>query len=1018
MSKFCTVCGNPLPDDAEFCNKCGNRQPSVQASSSAPQRQQVQYSQPVPPAQQKQQQPIPPAQQARQQAAQNSQSWSQPARQRASSPQQATQQWNQQRTAQGQPWAVPVPKKKGGCLKRLVAVALVVALLFTGFVKPGFILKWIRGDGGDPTVNTGAVVIDPTQPSDPAVKPDPGDTVVLGSSKPISAAPCPGVTVSAPENAFWQNTEIRMTPVTEADATLLNTVSALQEEGYMAIAGWEVDAGLADDEVIPGTYSVSLDLKTLGISEVFNDYLCVYRVADDGSYYQYASRVENGKLIYSADQNSITLLVVGDWLLRGIIVTGLIYYGYPIVKNWYAQEFTAPMKYFYDSGKKKAELTCSNKYGSYILRWAPADLGIDEEANMKKMEELAAKYRARAKELYKQYEEEKLFNASSILDIFSRNKTVDEVVLDAIKADPEYQKLQKEISLPDTVDYAIGCIDMSYKYLKEQEYMKVPTNVVEITSTSAGGNLATSMSRKVKTPWVEINLGALQAGGQTARDTFLITMVHEMLHVCQRGYRYFWTDSVRFDEMTAIVVERRAALHFQAAGIIDWDSKMEMNPTSYWSCLKLPIDKYYAPDGSTLVMQHEGYNLGEFVAFLEERTGRHMWGGRMMNAVSSVKEGGISAPLMKLFDLSPVEFNTCYKLFIRANKNALSTQFYKNEKEYDPYPYVWIEKGVAYHTEVRPEGPYCSAIRGFIQKQITPMILLMVPDAGFSADLPGTQLLPADSFTLFTKGAYIPAISNEALDAMRRHRNILEITAELNNVGDRNGYYIYVLDKTKVPAMKEDKDDLVFSFPELSPAANTKVIDGFLLTIQTPGGGKIEKEIPNSFFKKEYKLAKEDFFKNEKPEVDEIPLSFTLCEYVLTADGTKLMGEVSDSFSFTIHRKMVNDLDKFTDMWVPVQITWEKIKPGDWVLGLIYIEEDNEFGEYEGYYDSWNTSKSRWLEIKYFDYDPKTGILTIDFDKNVPDKAHGVATFRINGAGHLEMTNDGGTYEFYRAPKN
>ena len=1009
MSKFCIKCGNPLPDEAVFCTKCGSPQPAVQGSASAPQRQQAQPSQ-----------PIPPAQQARQQAAQNNnQNWSRPAGQRVSTPQQAAQQWNVQQTAQGQPWAVRAPKKKGGCLKRVVAVGLVVALLFTGFVKPGFILKWIRGIGGDSGGGTGAVVIDPSLPgTEPSVKPDPGDTVVLGSSKAVNASPCPGITVTAPKNAFWQDTEIRMTPVTEADKTLLNTVAALEEEGYMAIAGWEVDAGLADDEVIPGSYSVTLDLKALGISEVFSDYLCVYRVADDGSYYQYASRVENGKLTYSADQNSITLLVVGDWILRGLIVTGIIYYGYPIVKNWYNAEFTAPMKYFYDAKKKMSELSCSNKYGSYTLRWAPADLGIDEEANMKKMEEISAKYRARAQELYKQYEEDKLFNASNILNIFSRNKTVDEVVLEAIQKDPEYLKLQKEINLPDTVDYAVGCIDMAYKYLKEEEYMKIPTNVVEITSTSAGGNLATAMSRKVKTPWVEVNLGAVKNGGQAARDTFLVTMVHEMLHVCQRGYRYFWTDSVRYDEMTAIVVERRAALHFKSKGIIDWDSKMEMNPTSYWSTLKLPIDKYYAPGDNTLVMQHEGYNLGEFIAFLEERTGRIMWGGRMMNAISSVKEGGISAPIMKLFDLNPTEFATCYKLFIRANKNALSKQYRENEKEYDPYPYTWIEKGKAYHTEVRPEGPYSSAIRGFIQKQITPMILLMVPDGGFASDLPDTQLLPADQFTLFTKGAYIPALSDSALDSQKRHRNILELTAGLNNVGDRNGYYIYVLDKTKTPAMKEAKDDLVFTFPELSPAANTKVIDGFLLTIQTPRGGKIEKEIPNSLFKSEYKLAKEDFFKNAKPDEDEIKLDFTLCEYVLTADGTKLMGEVSDHFSFTIHRQMVNDLAKFTDMWIPVQITWEKIKPGDWVLGLIYLEEDNEFGEYEGYYDQWNTAKSRWLEIKYFDYDPKTGVLTIDFDKNAPGKASGTATYRINSAGHLEMTNSGGTFEFYRAPKD
>ena len=95
MSKFCIKCGNPLPDEAVFCTKCGSPQPAVQGSASAPQRQQAQPSQ-----------PIPPAQQARQQAAQNNnQNWSRPAGQRVSTPQQAAQQWNVQQTAQGQPWA-------------------------------------------------------------------------------------------------------------------------------------------------------------------------------------------------------------------------------------------------------------------------------------------------------------------------------------------------------------------------------------------------------------------------------------------------------------------------------------------------------------------------------------------------------------------------------------------------------------------------------------------------------------------------------------------------------------------------------------------------------------------------------------------------------------------------------------------------------------------------------------------------------------------------------------------------
>lgn len=976
MSKYCLKCGSLLPDEAEFCTKCGAEQKEV-AEKPAKTGRGYEVRQPGPGRPLKSQ-PAPP---------------------------------------QGK------PAKKGGCLMKLLLPVLLLVFLYTGFVEPGFFNNTPPIDPGSHTragASTKAANPKESKPADPGeTRPaDPGDTVKTGSSKAIQASPCEGVSVSAPRDAFWQDTEIKMEPLTQVDESLLKTVSSLEEDGYQAIAGWEVNAGLEDDEVIPGSYTVSLDLKTLGISEIFHDYLCVFRVAQDGSYYQYASRVENGKLIYSADQNSITLLVVGDWLLRGLIVTGIVYYGYPIVKNWYEQEFTAPMKYYYDANKKMAELNCSNRYGSYILRWSPTDLGIDEEANIKKMEELSAKYRGRAQELYKAYEEEKLFNATNILNIFSRNKSVDEVVLEAIQKDPEYQRLQKEIHLPDTVDYAIGCIDMSYKYLKEQEYMKVSTSVVEISSTSGGGNLATAMSRKIKTPWVQINLKSVQDGGQTARDTFLVTMTHELLHVFQRGYRYWWTDSVRFDEMTAIVVERRAASHYQMAGIIDWDSKMEMNPTDYWSTLKLPIDKYYAPGDDTTVMQHEGYNLGEFVAFLEERTGKTMWGGRMMNAVSSIKEGGISAPLMKLFDLTPQELNSFYKLFTRTNKNAFSQQFYKNEKEYDPYPYTFIEKGGHYHTEVCPEGPYSTAIRGFIQKQLIPMTLLMVPDGGFASDLPGTQLIPADSYSLFTKGAYIPSVSQEALDAANRHRNILEITAELGSVGDRNGYYLFVLDKTKTPALNEDEENLIFKFPELSAPANTKIIDGFLLSILTPGGGRSEKEISNSFFKTEFKLAKEEFFKDAEPDVGEIPLSFTLCEYVLTADGTKLMGEVSDEFSFTIHREVQNDLSKFTDMWIPVDIPWEKFKTSDWVLGLIYLEEDNEFGEYEGYASGWSTARSRWLEIKYFDYDPKTGILTIDFEKNAPDKATGTATFRINGAGHLEMTNSGGTFEFYRAPKD
>ena len=121
---------------------------------------------------------------------------------------------------------------------------------------------------------------------------------------------------------------------------------------------------------------------------------------------------------------------------------------------------------------------------------------------------------------------------------------------------------------------------------------------------------------------------------------------------------------------------------------------------------------------------------------------------------------------------------------------------------------------------------------------------------------------------------------------------------------------------------------------------------------------------------------------------------------------------------FELHKNPVNDLSKFNGMWIPMEISLDKIKDTDWVLGLIYLEDDNEFGEYEGTVKGWSTARSRWLEIKYFDYDEKTGVLTIDFEKNNPDKGIGTATFKINSSGHLVMTNRGGEYEFYRAPND
>ena len=199
----------------------------------------------------------------------------------------------------------------------------------------------------------------------------------------------------------------------------------------------------------------------------------------------------------------------------------------------------------------------------------------------------------------------------------------------------------------------------------------------------------------------------------------------------------------------------------------------------------------------------------------------------------SAQNAGVSVPLMKTFGLSEAELETYYKLWARTNKTKFAAHFNSGESAYEPNTPTVIEKGGVYKTIVAPEGSYSSEIRAFKQKNDDPMILLLVPNGGFSSDLPGTQLVPLDGFEQFTKGVYIPALESGTIKSLRRNRNILEVTGVLNNAGDRNEYTIYVLDKTKPAACSEDKDSLILKFPDLSKAADARVIDGYQLIIST-----------------------------------------------------------------------------------------------------------------------------------------------------------------------------------------
>ena len=131
--------------------------------------------------------------------------------------------------------------------------------------------------------------------------------IVEGHSKAFTIEPVEGITISAPENALDKDRKFKVKPagkkISERVADRL-----LKEQDVKTLFVLDVNAGLAPDKYFPGDYDVVMDLDKMGIPRSIQSLVQVYRIADDGKqseYYRYVTHVENGKLSFRSNQNSL-----------------------------------------------------------------------------------------------------------------------------------------------------------------------------------------------------------------------------------------------------------------------------------------------------------------------------------------------------------------------------------------------------------------------------------------------------------------------------------------------------------------------------------------------------------------------------------------------------------------------------------------------------------------------------------------------------------------------------------------
>ena len=134
----------------------------------------------------------------------------------------------------------------------LLSFVLVLALLVTGLVSPGFALPLFypkdEGAAGTDALNNRQLAA----LSENSLAPD-GTVLPMGKSAAFSIEPVAGITISAGENALDKERTFRMEEVSEEQYTQLEDSLCEHIGPQIVVGAWELDAGLADDEMLPGT---------------------------------------------------------------------------------------------------------------------------------------------------------------------------------------------------------------------------------------------------------------------------------------------------------------------------------------------------------------------------------------------------------------------------------------------------------------------------------------------------------------------------------------------------------------------------------------------------------------------------------------------------------------------------------------------------------------------------------------------------------------------------------------------
>ena len=432
-----------------------------------------------------------------------------------------------------------------------------------------------------------------------------------GHSRAFRIRPREDMTVSAEAGAFEQDVTIR---VTDVPGEMMDRLDRkLEGSGTTMIFAYDLDAGLPPDSVIPGKYTVSIDLDKHGIPEELYPYFTMYRVASDGSLQPLNVQIKGHKATYMTSQNSITLGAIAISAFGVGLITSTVCYVMARTPAYMQTLRRAKDLALWEEWDDAVCLRVPDDFGSFYVcyRFSMTEKASQTSEYVKKKNELIKL----EKKLYLKAldeatdwsgngahiigEKERIGLTEEYMSKLSHNQRVQELAQDPI------------FDTPQSVADIITATKMSNRYCRSAQHMKPLTYEFVVFLTPEDDAMGAEAYCK-KIPLINscmvVNYEQIVLGGnhRYEKDEIWKTMtklVHEMMHL----YQYEYLNSILFKdncfiEATGALVEP----HFT-----DWLIKTVKLPG-------MPVTDAFSPDAAKVM----GYTQRKYKELLSTPLGK------------------------------------------------------------------------------------------------------------------------------------------------------------------------------------------------------------------------------------------------------------------------------------------------------------------------------------------------------------------------------------------------------------